>query len=226
MIRPLLRILLIPLAVIATTAVGWAADWTVAQFTGEVTIVAPDGVAAEPVVGQPVPSGATISTGANARVLLISGDESMAVGPNTQMSLVTRGRSTTVFEERGEITFEINARNVRNFTVNSPVLAAVVKGTLFTVTTTLEGTRVGVAHGSVLVRAEAGFQRVLIEAGETAAVMAATPRQIIRTVEVAQNAAETEPTEPTTPAVGTGQANGDEDEDEDEDSSGASSSSS
>jgi ferric-dicitrate binding protein FerR (iron transport regulator) len=219
----LLRVLLIPLAVIATTAVGWAADWTVGPFTGEVTIVAQNGAATEPVVGQPVPSGATITTGTNARVLLISGDESMAVGPNTLMSLVTRGRSTTVFEERGEITFEINARNVRNFTVNSPVLAAVVKGTLFTVATTPEGTRVGVAHGSVLVRAEAGFQRVLIEAGEFATVMALYPRQIITSVEITENAAEAEPTEPAL-AVGTGQADGDNDEDED--SSGSSSSSS
>jgi hypothetical protein len=179
MSRILARVAVAALMLVATASGSWAAEWMVAQFSGTVWIVAPDASAAAPVVGDEVRSGWTVATGPNSRILLVNGDETMAVGPETTMVFWSVGRSTLVREQEGTITFEVDQRNVRNFSVQTPILAAVVKGTGFTVSTSAVSAGVAVEHGSVEVHAFVSGQVATIVGGQRATVGVANPQLIL-----------------------------------------------
>jgi ferric-dicitrate binding protein FerR (iron transport regulator) len=179
MVRLMGRVIAVALFALISAPTALAADWFVAQLSGTVWLVAPDASAQQASVGSVVEPGWTVGTGPESRVLLVHGEESMALGPNTTMMFRTLGRSTLVTEQEGAITFEVDERNVRNFTVQTPVLAAVVKGTTFTVSVTSAGSLVTVAEGTVEVRAFAGGERTLVSAGQTAAVSAGHPGLLV-----------------------------------------------
>ena len=55
----------------------------------------------------------------------------------------------TIVQQAGSILLDVEKRNVKHFEVETPYLAAVVKGTKFTVTSGDEGASVKVTRGSV-----------------------------------------------------------------------------
>ncbi|MEY9754123.1 hypothetical protein ABIE73_001518 [Bradyrhizobium yuanmingense] len=59
------------------------------------------------------------------------------------------GLSTTIIQQAGSILLEVEKRNVKHFEVETPYLAAVVKGTQFSVTVGAGSTKVGVLRGQV-----------------------------------------------------------------------------
>ena len=59
------------------------------------------------------------------------------------------GLSTTIMQQAGSILLEVEKRNVKHFEVETPYLAAVVKGTQFRVTVNATGTSVDVIRGQV-----------------------------------------------------------------------------
>jgi len=164
------------LLLVATASGSWAADWVVMQSVGTVWLVAPDASATSPAVGTVVEPGWTVGTGPASRVLLVNGEETMAIGPDTVMMFRALGRATLVLEQQGEITFEVNERNVRNFTVQTPLLAAVVKGTTFTVSADAAAAAVLVNGGSVEVRSFASGEMALLQAGQGALVASDNPQ--------------------------------------------------
>ena len=61
----------------------------------------------------------------------------MLISPNSVVGLPTEnkdGLSTTIVQQAGSILLEVEKRNVKHFEVETPYLAAVVKGTQFRVT--------------------------------------------------------------------------------------------
>jgi len=145
--------LVIAMALIASPA--WAADdgaWSVSKSSGEVWIATSG---AQPVSLNPettLKQGDTIRTGRNGRVLLVRGEESILVAPNSVIGLPTErkdGMSTTVLQQAGSILLEVEKLNVKHFEVETPYLAAVVKGTQFVVTIDGATTRVDVKRGQV-----------------------------------------------------------------------------
>ena len=96
--------------------------------------------------------GDTIRTGRNGRVLLVRGEETILIAPNSVIGLPTEkkdGLSTTILQQAGSILLEVEKRNVKHFEVETPYLAAVVKGTQFSVTVNAGNTRVDVSRGQV-----------------------------------------------------------------------------
>lgn len=126
--------------------------WSVSKSSGEVWL-ATNG--AQPVsLGQEetLKPGDTIRTGRNGRVLLVRGEETILISPNSVVGLPaekTEGLSTTIIQQAGSILLEVEKRNVKHFEVETPYLAAVVKGTQFSVTVGAGNTRVGVVRGQV-----------------------------------------------------------------------------
>ncbi|WP_186418736.1 FecR domain-containing protein [Bosea sp. CS1GBMeth4] len=121
--------------------------------------------------------GDTIRTGRTGRVLLVRGAESMLVSPNSQVVLPTAsgaGRSTTILQQAGSILLDVEKRNVQHFEVETPFLAAVVKGTQFRVTVTPGGARVDVQRGQVEVADFRSGQYALVQPGQAASVAGAT----------------------------------------------------
>jgi hypothetical protein len=141
--------------ILGTASGASAADdgvWSVSKASGEVW-VATDG--AQPVSlnqEEMLKPGNTIRTGRNGRVLLVRGEETILISPNSVVGLPAEkkeGLSTTIIQQAGSILLEVEKRNVKHFEVETPYLAAVVKGTQFSVTVGGGSTKVGVVRGQV-----------------------------------------------------------------------------
>src|SRR3954468_17534475 len=149
----LLRIAALSLALSLASAAGAEeAVWRVSKSSGEVwmstTGVQPVSLKQE----DALKPGDTIRTGRNGRVLLVRGEEKIMVAPNSVIGLPTEkkeGLSTTIVQQAGSILLEVEKRNVKHFEVETPYLAAVVKGTQFRVTVNAGSTKVGVLRGQV-----------------------------------------------------------------------------
>jgi hypothetical protein len=126
--------------------------WSVSKASGDVWIASEGAQQVSLKQEEALKPGDTIRTGRNGRVLLVRGEETMLISPNSVVGLPAEkkdGLSTTVVQQAGSILLEVEKRNVKHFEVETPYLAAVVKGTRFSVTVTGESTKVGVLRGQV-----------------------------------------------------------------------------
>jgi FecR protein len=139
--------------VVASSAL--AADdgvWVVRKFSGEVWTMAGDVQQASLRTDDVLMPGNTIRTGRNGRVLLVRGEESILIAPNSVVGLPSEkkeGLATTIKQQAGSILLEVEKKNVKHFEVETPYLAAVVKGTQFRVTVNNSGATVDVVRGQV-----------------------------------------------------------------------------
>ena len=104
--------------------------------------------------GMAITPGVAVTTGDRSRVMLQRGTESMVIGPHSIVAVSehpSEGLSTTVVEKAGTVAFNVEKQNVQYFSVETPMLAAVVKGTHFTVVVGQADGRVSVARGTVQV---------------------------------------------------------------------------
>lgn len=140
---------------LGTTSGASAADdgvWSVSKSSGEVWLAANAAQQVSLTQEGTLKAGDTIRTGRNGRVLLVRGEESILISPNSVVGLPAEkkeGLSTTIIQQAGSILLEVEKRNVKHFEVETPYLAAVVKGTQFSVTVNAGSTKVGVLHGQV-----------------------------------------------------------------------------
>ncbi len=164
--------------VLAASSVAFAADggdWTVSKSSGEVWLSA-SGVQQAALRQEDVlKPGDTISTGRTGRVLLKRGDEMILVSPNSVLGVPAEkkeGLSTTIKQQAGSILLDVEKRNVKHFEVETPYLAAVVKGTQFRVTVTAGKTTVDVVRGQVEVADFKSGQIAQVMAGQHATAFA------------------------------------------------------
>jgi hypothetical protein len=126
--------------------------WSVSKSSGEVWITATGAQPASLKQEDSLKPGDTIRTGRNGRVLLVRGEETILIAPNSEIGVPSEkkdGLSTTIQQRAGSILLEVEKRNVKHFEVETPYLAAVVKGTQFSVTIDGASTRVEVSRGQV-----------------------------------------------------------------------------
>ncbi len=126
--------------------------WSVGKSSGEVWITATGAAPASLTQQVTLNAGDTIRTGPNGRVLLMRGEETILISPNSVIGLPTEskdGLATTILQRAGSILLDVEKRNVKHFEVETPYLAAVVKGTHFRVTVNAANTRVDVERGQV-----------------------------------------------------------------------------
>src|SRR5207247_8998435 len=80
------------------------------------------------------------------------GQEAILVSPNSAIGVRAQqkeGLSTTIKQQAGSILLDVEKRNIKHFEVETPYLAAVVKGTQFRVTVNAGKTTVDVVRGQV-----------------------------------------------------------------------------
>ena len=126
--------------------------WRVSKSSGEVWTTTSGAQQASLTQEDVLKPGDTIRTGRNGRVLLVRGEETILVSPNSVIGLPTEkkdGLSTTILQQAGSILLEVEKRNVKHFEVETPYLAAVVKGTHFRVSVNATSTSVDVLRGQV-----------------------------------------------------------------------------
>ena len=127
-------------------------DWSVSKSSGEVWLATSGAQQVSLNQQETLKPGDTIRTGRNGRVLLVRGEETILISPNSVVGVPAEkkeGLSTTIIQQAGSILLEVEKRNVKHFEVETPYLAAVVKGTHFSVTVGAGSTKVGVLRGQV-----------------------------------------------------------------------------
>ncbi|TQF35065.1 membrane protein [Bradyrhizobium sp. UNPF46] len=150
-----MRCALLAALILGTASGASAADdgaWSVSKSSGEVWLATNGAQQVSLSQEGTLKPGDTIRTGRNGRVLLVRGEETILISPNSVVGLPAEkkeGLSTTIIQQAGSILLEVEKRNVKHFEVETPYLAAVVKGTQFSVTVGAGSTKVGVLRGQV-----------------------------------------------------------------------------
>lgn len=180
LIRPLIfTFAILVFGIFTSVSVDAAEGWRVQKSSGDVWVASNS---AQPVSlgnDQALRPGDSISTGKNGRVLLVRGEETILIAPNSVVALPTEQKkelSTTILQQAGSILLKVEKRNVKHFEVETPYLAAVVKGTQFRVSVDQFGTNVDVVQGKVEVADFKSGQFALVLPGQSAKVLSDGPR--------------------------------------------------
>ena len=155
----------------AGATVAFASDWQLREVTGSVRVALPARPVGNGAVGQVLPIGSSVTTGGNGRAVITNGQQRIVVGPNSRTTLAPEaGGMTRVLQDLGSALFQVDRQRAPHFRVETPLLAAVVKGTTFTVSVEPQGDQVHVAEGLVEVRANSGNASGDVAAGATGVV--------------------------------------------------------
>jgi hypothetical protein len=163
-----------------TAAPVLADDWTAVKLRGTVMEFV-DGQWQSLERGDVVPDARLIKTNNTARVTFARGEETIELGPSTQIQIMDKSGSrpfTTVHQHAGTVEIEAEVQNVQHFAVATPYLVAVVKGTRFVVTSTSRGSSVHVSRGTVSVVGIESATETLISAGQSAATRGSAPLRV------------------------------------------------
>ena len=159
------------LAIVAIMTAGAAQagtpQWKLSESAGTVNILR-SGVSQIALSGGSLNAGDIITTGVKSRAVLVRGQEYVVVSPNSRLRISAPKQSGGVvqfFEEIGNVLFRIDKKATPHFGVQTPYLAAVVKGTTFSVTVSETGTAVQVTEGAVQVSTLDGGATQLLSPG-------------------------------------------------------------
>ena len=183
--RQLLLVLFAALAFVASPATaktGKSDSWLVSQRSGDARVVRYGLQPASLTVNAALSPGDTVVTGATGRATLVRGADYIVVAPRSRLRLPAVERAggiTTVIQDLGTMLFKIKPTGVPHFAVDTPMLAAVVKGTTFTVVVDRDRSAVQVTEGLVEVSADQGGMTSLVAGGRTVFINHDNPAQII-----------------------------------------------
>jgi hypothetical protein len=159
------------------TAFAGAPGWSISESSGQVAVVS-TGLVKAAVRGGAVATGDFINTGRNGRAVLVRGEEYLVVSPNTRIRVADPAKSgglTQIVEHFGNVIYKIKKMTMPHFAVETPFLAAVVKGTTFSVTVTEKGAAVQVTEGRVEVATRDGGASFMVLPGDIGSVSASAP---------------------------------------------------
>ena len=170
-----------------------AAAWRLVEVNGTVRITVPGAEAAPARLNQTVPTGSSITTTLGARAALDNGLQQIVVGPNSRMTVAPDASGfTRVMQDLGAVMFKVDKQKSPHFRVDTPLLAAIVKGTTFTVVVGPMSDAVNVAEGLVEVRSNGSDLGSDVGAGSSGAVSRDAPQSVQVTGTVIPTAGEAE----------------------------------
>jgi len=165
-------------ALLTTSGTAGAADvWRATKVAGEVRVEIAGAQAVPLTLEMAISAEASIETAASGSATLVRGEESVVVAPNSRLRLPAPSADgfTRVIEEFGSLFFRVGKKTTPHFRVETPLLAATVKGTAFKVTVDHKGANVDVTEGLVLVQNNASADETLVPSGRTASVIVNQP---------------------------------------------------
>jgi hypothetical protein len=159
-------------AVLLGSAPALADEWAVVKLRGTVQQLI-DGAWTAVARGDNIPDDRTVRTLADGHVDLQRGAEVVTLGADTKVQIHDKAdvRYTTVQQDFGSVEVEAQVQNVQHFEVETKFLAAVVKGTHFTVTASDLGASVAVERGQVEVQSVASKRKTTVTIGQVASVL-------------------------------------------------------
>lgn len=130
---------------------------------------------------QVLPSDAWVETATDGRVVLARGNETIVVQPNSRVMLPERevDGNTQVLQTLGSALYKIGKQKKPHFQVDTPYLAAVVKGTEFTVAVNGGEASVMVSEGLVEVATPNRSDVEFVKPGFTATVTAGAHGDVV-----------------------------------------------
>lgn len=158
--------------ILMATVAGAAADeWRVEKLDGLV-FVHHEARWHRLELGDVVADDRVIRTLPSGSVEFVRDEEHIVLDGSSQIQIkdAERARFTTVEQWYGKVTIEAEKQNVQHFSVQTPFLAAVVKGTRFTVISKDGQSRVSVEEGTVQVRDQLYEVVTDVQAGQRADV--------------------------------------------------------
>jgi hypothetical protein len=156
-------------------AIAEDAVWLVTQSSGDASVTTAGGQRSALAEGVKIKPGDIVRTGQTGRVLLKRGEETILISPNSVIGIAAESKSelsTTIIQQAGSILLEVEKRNVQHFAVETPYLAAVVKGTQFRATVNQSDSRVDVLRGQVEVQDLKSGQYAMVLPKQSAMVSA------------------------------------------------------
>ena len=175
MIKTLTRSVTAALLICASSqAIAQSSGWMVSEVSGPV-FVDRDGKRVAARRGATVEVGDTIATGARARAVLVHQNDFVTVASNSRVRIPKESKNSSItqfFQEIGNAIFRVEKKGTPHFKVDTPYLAAVVKGTTFSVTVGAEGSSLQVTEGLVEVSTLDGGARDLVRPGDVAMISA------------------------------------------------------
>ena len=105
----------------------------------------------------------------------------MTVAPSSEITLATDGGDgsmTTIFQKIGSVLYTVEKQSDQHFEVETPFLAAVVKGTSFTVGVNNSAAVTHVVEGAVEVTSFGNQQSQMVRPGQTVTVSNANGLQL------------------------------------------------
>ncbi len=164
-------------SMVAGISPSYAAEptWTTTQATGDVQYRT-GGTSWQALrEGQVLGAAAEVRTGKDGRAVLTHQTTTMTAAPESHLALPKAGRPSgvyRVFQNLGTLLYRVKKRatSMAAFEVETPFMAAVVKGTVFTVNTTSQGATVHLTKGIVVTQPMLGGQGITLKPGETARI--------------------------------------------------------
>ena len=158
----------------------FAAEWRIVDISGPVRVAIPGSAPSEGRQNQTVPTGTSVTTAGGGRATLDNGEQRIVVGPNSRLTVQPdAGGFKRIAQDLGAAMFKVDKKAAPHFRVETPLLAAIVKGTTFTVMVEGASDAVSVAEGLVEVRsnlnATVGSD---VAAGATGTVMRDSPSAV------------------------------------------------
>ena len=157
---------------IGSAATACADDWVASKLRGQVVqLVNNEWVPLRR--GDVVDDTRYVATMASGHVEFTRGGETIGLDPNTRIRIFDKASSkpfTTVKQDFGTVSVEANVENVQHFAVQTPYVAAIVKGTRFTVSSGKTGATVSVRRGHVEVDDLHNQTHTTIAVGQSATV--------------------------------------------------------
>ena len=156
--------------------------WIVSQRSGDARVVHRGIQPASLKVNSSLAPGDVVITGATGRATLARGSDYIVIAPRSELRLPASEQAsgfTRVVQQLGTMLFKVKHTGVPHFAVDTPMLAAVVKGTTFTVVVDQDRSAVQVIEGAVQVTATEGGMQQLVEGGKTVFIDRINPKQLI-----------------------------------------------
>lgn len=201
----LARVMIAALVVVTSAVSAWADDWEVTRVRGGVFAL-DNGQWVQLFRGSVVSDDRVIKSAPDGRATLVRSQETIELSPDTTAQIADINGFTTIYNHAGTVGVDAEARNVKHLAVQTSILAAVVKGTAFSVRSDGAASTVAVFRGTVEVSDSRSSRPVSLGAGQE---VSATPTQVVSAAKVTPvSGVVTPPPTPSQPSTTTSSASG------------------
>ena len=148
----------------------WATEITVTSTSGEVKLLE-RGHSVAAAVGATLTLPVEVHTGTDGNIDFQQLGSKLHIGPNSTVAMPDAGPQGSIVERikqsAGYVLYNIKSRKTQPLSVETPYLAAVVKGTMFTIAVQEHAAEVALMEGSLDISAPGVAQHVLLKPNES-----------------------------------------------------------